>query len=276
MLAPSRPPLPRAPTFFPRHAAPPCAGDGAGLRVLVLLCRAGHSCQEALLLMSHLRSAGADVTIAGLDTTPVRLDRTCTVIAWLERLWSPAWRLLQEARSTGALDQRRSLADLDGAGELDQWVRRFDAVVIPGGHGIELDRFLHDPLVLGVVERVYACGGVVGLQCHATLVAALVRTGDTTLADGRHMVCWPRRPEALLGALPFVSTTYQPFGRPVEDLLVAAGARVHREGGALRGPQAAIDGRVVSSRGPWSVDAFSAALVRAVRAAQGQPDHAAI
>jgi putative intracellular protease/amidase len=261
-------PTESAPASFPRSCSPPPRGSGAGVRVLVLLARAGASCQETFLPIARLREAGAEVTLASLGTAPIRFDATCDVLAFLGRPWSRAWALRRQSRESGELDRRASLVELEKRGELERWTCSFDAVVVPGGHGRELERFLRDSLVLRVVEQIHARGGVIGLQCHATLIASLAHTEGGSLALGRHMVCWPRGPEAVLGALPFVSSTFMPFGRPVADILVEAGARLQRRGGALRGPQAAIDGRVVSSRGPWSTDAFSLALLQAVASAR--------
>lgn len=40
-----------------------------------------------------------------------------------------------------------SLCEIERTGQLDAWLERFDAVVVPGGHGAVFHQFLLHPLV---------------------------------------------------------------------------------------------------------------------------------
>ena len=40
-----------------------------------------------------------------------------------------------------------SLCEIERTGQFDAWLERFDAVVVPGGHGAVFHQFLLDPLV---------------------------------------------------------------------------------------------------------------------------------
>jgi hypothetical protein len=78
-------------------------------------------------------------------------------------------------------------------GQLDAWLERSDAVVVPGGHG-----------------AVFAQPGASG----------------RVLAKGRVMVSWPRVADRLYGAIPLLGHYMVPYREPVAVTLERAGASV--------------------------------------------------
>jgi putative intracellular protease/amidase len=128
-----------------------------------------------------------------------------------------------------------SLREIERTGQLDAWLERFDAVVVPTGHG-----------------AVFAQPGASGRG----------------LAKGRVMVSWPRVADRLYGAIPLLGHYMVPYREPVAVTLEWAGAsvldsiRVH----------AAIDGHLATARGPWSDGPFVSAVLHLLASA---PERAA-
>lgn len=237
------------------------AGIG-GKRILVLLAAAGHAAQEVLKPVDAFERSGCSVTFASLDGGPVRLDPLCNVLAFAECAWDRTLRLLLRAR------RRRTLRDLPSLrarragtrGEFERWLGGFDAVMVPGGHGGTFAGFVRDPIIAETIASFAERGAPIGLQCHAVVAGALAGTPNVPLARGRTVTCWPRRYEARLARLPLLGRYLQPFGRPAASLLDDAGALVHDESGVY----AAVDGTLITSRGPWNTAVFATAFLRAL------------
>jgi putative intracellular protease/amidase len=227
----------------------------------MLLAARGTNVQEALKPLALLEQAGCPVTLAGLDGGTVRFDPLCNLLAVFESPWDPTWRLLRQARRDGRLDNLASLRDLERNGGLDAWLDGFAGLIVPGGHGEIFNAFLRNPLVLQVVGRFLAQDKALALICHAPIIATLVPSEEKPLARGRTITCWPRGYERAFSLLPVIGRYLVPCGRPVGDLLSEAGATVVDSVLPWRRVHAAIDGRLITGRGPWSSGAVAAALL---------------
>jgi putative intracellular protease/amidase len=139
-------------------------------------------------------------------------------------------------------------------------------VIVPGGFGQPFAQFLNDPLISSIVQGFYKSGRVVGLICHATLLATATDESGACMADGKLMTCWPRTADRVFGALPWIGRYLVPYARPVAIALERAGARVHDRVLTFSRTHAAVDGSLVTARGPWSDAVFAPALLRALAA----------
>lgn len=179
-------------------------------------------------------------------------------------LWNPtlklAWKAWNENRFSGLPSLRSMAAD----GRLDAWLRGFDAIVIAGGHGRVYSDFIHDPLIVDAVAGFHAAGRIVGLMCHSPLTATLPGRHGPGFIAGKTVTCWPRSIEWSCGVIPWLGRYLMPFGRPVGALLEEAGARVHDSIRPERRVHAAVDGRLVTARRPWSMRAFASTLMTAL------------
>ena len=116
-------------------------------------------------------------------------------------------------------------------GQLDAWPKRFDAVVIPGGHG-------------AVFARRGASGRV--------------------LAKGRVMVSWPRVADR---AILLLGHYMVPYREPVAVTLERAGASLLDSMLVFPRVHAAIDGHLATARGPWSDGPFVSAVLHLLASA---------
>ena len=124
-------------------------------------------------------------------------------------------------------------------GQLDAWLERFNAVVVPGGHG-------------AVFARPGASGRV--------------------LAKGRVMVSWPRVADRLYGAIPLLGRYMVPYREPVAVTLERAGASLLDSMLVFPRVHFAIDGHLATARGPWSNGPFVSAVLHLLASA---PERAA-
>ena len=124
-------------------------------------------------------------------------------------------------------------------GHVDAWLERFDAVVVPGGHG-----------------AVFAQAGASG----------------RVLAKGRVMVSWPRVADRLYGAIPLLGHYMVPYREPVAVTLERAGASLLDSMLVFPRVHAAIDGHLATARGPWSDGPFVSAVLHLLASA---PERAA-
>lgn len=226
--------------------------------VLMLLARRGHAVQETLPVIDALRAAGIAVVPGTESGGDVRFDPLCIALAFGESLWAPSWRLHRAALKRGEL----SSVPRPGA-HVKDWVDRFDAIVVPGGHGSVYGAFATGPVVADAIHRFAAAGKPVGLICHSVGAAAyLGPDGQAPLAEGRRVTCWPRAMERALSSLPWAGAYFLPFGRPVQDLLEEVSPRVECSALPWRMPHVVVDGPLVTAWGPWSGAAFAGALSR--------------
>jgi putative intracellular protease/amidase len=251
--------------FLHTRAGALSAADRAaarGKRVLFMLPPAGAVPQEILKPADLLKSAGVNVTFATLDEGGVRFDPLSIALAVLESPWDPTLRSWWRAHRSRAWDGLPSLRRMARDGSLDAWLGAFEMIVVPGGHGRRYAAFIRDPLLVETVAGFFTRRRVVGLVCHGPYVAALPEAGK--LISGRAVACWPRWVERLLRPLPWLGTYMVPYGRPVGELLTAAGAVVYDSFGPSRRAHAVTDGQLVTARGPWSMSIFADAALAAL------------
>jgi putative intracellular protease/amidase len=225
---------------------------------LVLVADRGHAVQETLPVVDELQRAGAGVVLGTVSDSDVRFCPVCNALAFAESLWAPSWRLLRQARHNGIL---HNVTRPDGAP--GEWAARFDALVVPGGHGKVYGAFASGPTVVEAVHAFHEAGKPVGLVCHSVAAAALPGPrGQRPLASGKHVTCWPRSLERVFGAVPLVGRYFVPFGTYVQTLLERVTPRVECATPPWRTPHAVTDGLLVTSWGPWSGTAFARALMQ--------------
>jgi putative intracellular protease/amidase len=224
--------------------------------VLVLLSRRGHAVQETLPVVDELKRLGIDVALGTESGGDVQFDPVCNALALGEIAWSPSWRLLREAQRSGALRNVER-----PAGSIADWVKRFDAIVIPGGHGRVFGSFVRSATVSEAIHAFAAAQKPVGLVCHAVAAASFPGpSGEAPLGSGREVTCWPRAMERVLGALPFIGRYFIPFGTYAQDLVETVTTRVRCSALPWRMPHAVVDGGLVTAWGPWSGPPFARAL----------------
>lgn len=240
-----------------------------GRRILFLMASRGHVPQEALKPADHFDRAGCLVTFASLDGAAVRFDPIGRLLAVLESPWDPTLRLMSTAASARRFDTPASVRALRREGRLDGWLASFDAIVVPGGHGRIFSDFLRDPLTNEIVQRIFSRRAVVGLICHATVLAAQDGRSDA-LARGRVLASWPRAADRFFGAVPRLGRYMVPFPKPAAVLLEEAGAEVHDALRERRRAQVAIDGTLVTARGPWNDATFAGAVLRLLASLPGE------
>jgi len=225
-------------------------------RVLILLARRGHAVQETLPVIDELKRLGIDVALGTESGGDVLFDPVCNWMAIGEIAWSPSWRLLRDARRSGVF------ANVERpGGSIAEWVTRFDAIVIPGGHGEVYGTFVRSATVTAAIHAFAAAHKPVGLVCHAVAAASFRGPfGEEPLGAGREVTCWPRAMERMLGALPVIGPYFVPFGTYAQDMVETVTSRVRCSLLPWRMPLAMVDHDLVTAWGPWSGPAFARAL----------------
>jgi putative intracellular protease/amidase len=232
--------------------------------VLVLLSRRGHAVQETLPVVDELKRLGIHVALGTESGGDVQFDPVCNAMALGEIAWSSSWRLLREAKRSGALQSVER-----PAGPVTDWPKRFDAIVIPGGHGQVFGSFVRSATVDEAIHAFAAAGKPVGLVCHAVAAASFQGlSGEAPLGSGREVTCWPRAMERALGALPFIGSYFVPFGTYAQDMVETVTARVRCSALPWRMPHAVVDNGLVTAWGPWSGPSFARALAGRLEVSQ--------
>jgi putative intracellular protease/amidase len=234
-----------------------------GGKILMLVPIRGGYAPEVLYPINIFRQAGAEVTVATVDGTPAKIEILGKILAVLCFFIYPTFSLMIKAKREKWFHEAASLQELQKEKEIAGVVEQFDAVVIPGGFGKGLNKFLNHPLLHGVLWGFAKVGKPIGLQCHGVVVGALAKDQHRKpLLRNRDATCWPRVYEKLLGKIPFLGSYLVPMGKPVQDILEAEGNRIHFRGPFNKNPQVVIDKNFYTSWGPQSADELAATLVR--------------
>jgi len=212
--------------------------------------------QETLPVVDELKRLGIDVALGTESGGDVQFDPVCNAMALGEIAWSRSWRLLRNAERSGALRNVERPAGL-----VAEWPKRFDAIVIPGGHGKVFGSFVRSATVIAAIHAFAAANKPVGLVCHAVAAASFPGpAGEAPLGSGREVTCWPRAMERALGALPSIGSYFVPFGTYAQDMVESVTTRVRCSALPWRMPLAMVDHGLVTAWGPWSGPAFARAL----------------
>jgi putative intracellular protease/amidase len=141
----------------------------------------------------------------------------------------------------------------------DLKARDFDAVFLPGGHGVMWD-FAGNTALAGIISDVHAAGGVIGAVCHgpAGLVDAR-RPDGKPLVEGLRINAFTNAEEDAINL-----TDVMPF--LLETRLTELGGRF--EGEAKWTSHAVSDGRVVTGQNPMSAAAVSDLMLAALAVAR--------
>jgi putative intracellular protease/amidase len=248
------------------YLAPVTGREIRGARVLMMVARRGTATHEVMVPLNALLRAGASVVFGSDTAGEVRCDPVCDALAAVERLFTPS------PRYRDALCPRTLIAERVASDDLSIF-DRFDAVVVPGGHGRVFGDFLKSALVRDVVHSFASSGRLVALECHSVFAGAVAGArGEAPLAHGREVTCWPGAYERVLGVWPFLGRYFKPVGRYVEDVVSPVAAAVHTDALPWRMPHVVVDGNLITSWGPWSAEPFARAIVRAVASAQAHPN----
>ena len=234
--------------------------DAQPRKVLLLLSRRGTATQEAVMPLAELRALGAEVIIGSSDAGDIVFDGPCNLLASLERLWSPVHRLHRDLQRQGLRAERVDPRDTE-------WLGRFDAVLIPGGHGPHYAEFIRSAFAQDVIRAFVKGGRLVALQCHSVFAATVKGpNGEAPIGAGRQVTCWPAAYERVLGSLPGIGRHFRPLGTLVQDLVAPVAAGVHAGANPWRMPHVVVDGPLVTSWGPWSGTLMGRALAAMIDA----------
>jgi len=170
------------------------------------------------------------------------------------------------------------------AGGLDE--RRFDALLLPGGHAPGMREYLESALLQSAVAWFFERDLPVAAICHGTVLAARsrVRSGDSVL-HGRRTTGLTRQLEMLAWRLTRhrLGDYYRTYPQTVQDE-VAAALRSPRD--FVAGPPALLrdsdrlrrvgftvrDGRYLSARWPGDAHRFAHELVQMLAEPAGRAD----
>ncbi|KAA8999352.1 type 1 glutamine amidotransferase domain-containing protein [Affinibrenneria salicis] len=131
--------------------------------------------------------------------------------------------------------------------------RDYDAIFMPGGHGVMWD-FRQTPAIGRLVSQFYDAGKAVGAICHgpAGLLAAVSAKSGRPVCEGKKVTCFTNEEEEKVGM-----TSVVPF--LVEDELKKQGAIFVK--GEKRTPHCVADGNIITGQNPESSPLIAAALV---------------
>jgi putative intracellular protease/amidase len=215
-------------------------------KVLLLMSRRGTATHEALVPLMELTAAGVNVVIGSDEAGEVEFDWACNLLASVERLWSPVHDLRLELGRDALRAHKVDVSNFD-------WLDRFDAVLVPGGHGSTYGAFIMSDFVQRVVRAFVDTDKLVALQCHSVVAAALNGPrGEMPVGFGRQVTCWPASVERVLGRLPLVGRHFLPLGKLTQELVAPVAGRMHVAANPRRMPHVVVDGPLVTSWGPWS------------------------
>lgn len=195
-----------------------------------------------------LRDAGHDVGLASIAGGRPPHDPTSLADDPAERP-AAVTRFLENEDAMAALETTAAIDTISA----DDW----DAIFLPGGHGVMYDFPTSDALAR-IVSDIHAKGGVVGAVCHgpAGLVAA-TRPDGTPLVSGVRVNGFTDAEEEaveLTDAMPF----------PLETRLRELGGKF--EGVDNFQSHAVSDDRLVTGQNPASAPAVGALLVETIAA----------
>jgi len=131
----------------------------------------------------------------------------------------------------------------------------YDAIFIPGGHGIVFDGPVDKDLI-ALVEKFWADGKIVSAVCHGPNGLVSVKAPDgTSIVKGKKVAGFSNSEEAAAGA-----TDKVPF--LLEDKLKELGG--HYESGPDWQSKAVADGRLITGQNPQSSVAVAELVVKAL------------
>ncbi|MEL7252928.1 MAG: type 1 glutamine amidotransferase domain-containing protein [Pseudomonadota bacterium] len=190
--------------------------------------------------------AGHDVTIASIKGGKVEHDPSSLEDDASDRAAS-VQRFLKDANALAKLHNTLPVARINAFD--------FDAIFLPGGHGVMWDFPDNDALVQAVGD-IHERGGIVGAVCHgpAGLVNAKRADGEP-LVKGKRVAGFTDREEAavdLTQVVPFL----------LETRLRNLGA--HFEGADNFTAQAVRDDRLITGQNPQSSEAVAELMVTAL------------
>jgi putative intracellular protease/amidase len=193
-----------------------------------------------------LTDAGHTVEIASIAGGGVMADPN-SLAADFDKNPAPVRRFVNDADRMVLLQGTPAIADVDPAA--------FDAIFLPGGHGVMWD-FPENAALAAAVGTIYDAGGVVGAVCHGPAgLLGVTRADGKPLVEGLKVNGFTDSEEAAAGlteAVPFLLET---------ELRKRGGLF---EGGADFTAFAVRDGRLVTGQNPMSSEAVAQEMVAAL------------
>lgn len=177
-------------------------------------------------------------------------------------LTSDAKAFLENEESSNATKNTKSISEiLKGNPETE-----FDAIFIPGGHGIVFDGPENTELK-ELLERFWNAGKVVSSVCHgpAGLISACTESGDP-IVKGRKVCAFTDDEERAVGkdkVVPFL----------LESRLKEMGAEFIKSSVGNWNPMVAEDGKLITGQNPQSSAQVAEAVTRAVAPHISEPVH---
>ncbi|CAK9857923.1 unnamed protein product [Sphagnum jensenii] len=177
------------------------------------------------------KEAGAHVDVASIKGGRVPIDPNSLGDG---AVTEHVKRYHEDLELKNALEKSKSIKEFTG---------KYDAVFVPGGHGIVYDG-PNDKNLIAFVEKIWSEGGVVGSVCHgpAALVNVHAPNGEP-IVKGRKVAGFSNSEEEAVG-----KTKYVPF--LLEDKLKELGGLYER--GPDWQPFAVADGKLVLGQNPAS------------------------
>jgi len=182
--------------------------------------------------------AGYNVTVANPQGGNTPVD-PASVGSDTPEDWAPALEMLKKAEKLSSVDPAK-----------------FEAVVVPGGHGPLFD-LANDKTLAGILTDFDSENKIIAAVCHgpAALTGAVTR-GGKALAAGRKMTSFTTKEETLSGLdkeVPFI----------LEEKLKEQGADFLE--GDPWSSHVVTDGNLITGQNPQSSAAFAEAVLNALR-----------
>ena len=157
-------------------------------------------------------------------------------------------RFLKDENAMRQIETSKSISELS--------VDEYDAVFLPGGHGVMWD-MPENPLLSALLSKAWAQGKVVAAVCHgpAGFVGATDETGKP-LVSGRKVAAFTNEEEEMAGL-----TKEVPF--LLESRIRELGAKY--ESGLAFQPFAVRDGKLVTGQNPASSEKVAELVLEAVK-----------
>jgi len=190
-----------------------------------------------------LEEAGFDVTVASVKGGKIPVDPNSLAEGFKT---SDCEKFLGSEKTKKLIEESIALQDVN---------KTFDAVFLPGGHGACYD-LNTDPIVIALLEKQWAAGGVIAAVCHgpAGLIKPQQHSGDP-IVKGKKVTGFSNSEEAAVGL-----TDEVPF--LLEDALKEQGGLY--SSGPDWGSYAVADGNLITGQNPGSSAEVAKLIVKAL------------
>ncbi|WP_143423869.1 type 1 glutamine amidotransferase domain-containing protein [Gilliamella apicola] len=129
----------------------------------------------------------------------------------------------------------------------------YDAIFMPGGHGVMWD-FKQNKILADLVTNFYDSNKIVAAICHgpAGLLASVSKKNNNPICSGKKVTCFTNEEEEKVGMTEIVPYL-------VEDELVKQGGLFFKK--ESRTPNCVVDGNILTGQNPESSYLLASALI---------------